>query len=557
MGYRDLYAKFLKRPSSRPLSEGASTQESPQPTLAKGPVQILESEKRLSECLLWRLQEEFFGQQGIAAWNQVPFYPTSNPFIAQAYADLIIAFLTDYRHRLDRDHPIYILELGAGTGCFAFYLLKELQARQPYSENLQSLKLRYIMTDFAETIVKFWEGQERLQPFREAGVLDYGIYRPEQDSSISLRGSDTTLTAAALNNPLIVIANYFFDSIRHDVFRVTEGSLQEVRLTVCRDGVPQSAPITFDQLRMVESYVPLQDNYYPDSSLNRLLEEYRLRFKEATILFPIGAFDCIRNLRQLSGDQLAVLSTDKGFTTTDYDYLEGQHQQIYSLQGGIAFMVNYHAIGRYFENEGGATFFTTDKTMPLQTTMNILVGEESCLLEQTRYVFHEMIVKRNPINYLYASQELLQPERDVRLTSYLAFLRLTNFDPVALCACGEKIFDCLEGRDRHQEASLLEVLEKVAENIYLVQPERNPYFWLGRIYYGLGLQRECIEMFRQSEKHLGPDEQSRYYLAVSAEAKGDYDLALRYYKQALSADSTSQYARDGVRRVAEFIRSLP
>jgi hypothetical protein len=42
---------------------------------------IIEQDQRLSHSMLWELQREFFARQGT-----VPHYITSNPFIANAYA---------------------------------------------------------------------------------------------------------------------------------------------------------------------------------------------------------------------------------------------------------------------------------------------------------------------------------------------------------------------------------------------------------------------------------------------------------------------------------------
>ena len=64
---------------------------------------ILEQGHRLSQSLLWKLQRKFFDQQGIEAWRQgtVPHYVTSNPFIANAYAKVIFAFIRDVQAVLD------------------------------------------------------------------------------------------------------------------------------------------------------------------------------------------------------------------------------------------------------------------------------------------------------------------------------------------------------------------------------------------------------------------------------------------------------------------------
>src|SRR5580692_7941888 len=75
---------------------------------------VIEQHKRFSESALWRMQREYFDKEGINAWvNQVPFYITSNPFIAASYAKLVVAFIRDTiaQHPDAKNHPFYIMEL--------------------------------------------------------------------------------------------------------------------------------------------------------------------------------------------------------------------------------------------------------------------------------------------------------------------------------------------------------------------------------------------------------------------------------------------------------------
>src|SRR5690242_11313763 len=92
---------------------------------------ILGDKQRLSESILWRLQANFFAQRGIDAWREgiVPHYISSNPFIANAYAQVAFGFLKDCQATsdgLDRSQPIYIVELGTGSGRFAYHLYTKL-----------------------------------------------------------------------------------------------------------------------------------------------------------------------------------------------------------------------------------------------------------------------------------------------------------------------------------------------------------------------------------------------------------------------------------------------
>ncbi|MBV8801462.1 MAG: hypothetical protein JO131_00580, partial [Gammaproteobacteria bacterium] len=73
----------------------------------------IEQHKRFSESALWRLQREYFDKEGPNAWvNQVPFYITSNPFIAHCYAVITFTFMRDWikKHPDAKNHPFYIME---------------------------------------------------------------------------------------------------------------------------------------------------------------------------------------------------------------------------------------------------------------------------------------------------------------------------------------------------------------------------------------------------------------------------------------------------------------
>lgn len=85
--------------------------------------------KTLSESILWHIQKEFYKYQGKYSWNNSPISEaTNNPFIADCYAKMVIHFIRDW---ITADpealrHPFYIVELGAGLGCFSFYVIKRL-----------------------------------------------------------------------------------------------------------------------------------------------------------------------------------------------------------------------------------------------------------------------------------------------------------------------------------------------------------------------------------------------------------------------------------------------
>src|ERR1700733_60938 len=93
----------------------------------------VEENKRLSESILWDLQTAAYRQFGPSAWASkgVPFYLTSNPLIAKQFSHVILGYLRDCMDSraatpLDLSEPIYLFDLGAGSGRFGYLCIKHL-----------------------------------------------------------------------------------------------------------------------------------------------------------------------------------------------------------------------------------------------------------------------------------------------------------------------------------------------------------------------------------------------------------------------------------------------
>lgn len=243
---------------------------------------IIEREQRLSRSLLWKLQETAYQQFGIGAWSQqgVPSYITSNPYTAKCYAQVVAGFLGDMvdNGQMDPSYPVYILDLGAGSGRFAFLFLRELFSVLKASR-LFCLKIQYVMTDIVESNLVFWRQHPLLKPYFQNGVVDSAIFHHAQKIPMQLLGSGAILDEALLVNPMVVIANYFFDTIPQDLFRVQKSMLEEGRAILLAEGsAPWSTsdPTIINRLRCQYNYEPVvEENYYADPNMNAILEMYR------------------------------------------------------------------------------------------------------------------------------------------------------------------------------------------------------------------------------------------------------------------------------------------
>jgi hypothetical protein len=128
------------------------------------PDDLLDQPIRFSQSRLWNMQRAFFEDHGVDAWRReiVPHYVTSNPFMARSCARQVLGVFRDLVTRgIDTTQPLYIVELGAGCGRFAYHFLTSfLELHAPSA--LADVRFCYVMTDHAEKTLEFWRSHEQL-----------------------------------------------------------------------------------------------------------------------------------------------------------------------------------------------------------------------------------------------------------------------------------------------------------------------------------------------------------------------------------------------------------
>lgn len=61
--------------------------------------------------------------------------------------------------------------------------------------------------------------------------MDFAVYDAEADTSLTLRLTGIVINRHTCSNPVMAIANYLFDTLRHDAFRLVDQQLQEALIT--------------------------------------------------------------------------------------------------------------------------------------------------------------------------------------------------------------------------------------------------------------------------------------------------------------------------------------
>jgi tetratricopeptide (TPR) repeat protein len=471
------------------------------------PTIVIEEGRRLSESLIWTLQRTFYARAGLAAWKPkaVPFYITSNAFTARAYARTVAGFLCDLAAsgRVDPSVPVYLVELAAGSGQFAYLFLRRLAEIQEQVPALDGLDLRYVMTDFAESNVEAWQAHERLGPLCERGRLDFALFDLERDHELRLRRAGITLSPGSAANPMVVLANYAFDSTTQDAFQVTGGVLHErlARVLSTQQEPALEDPGLLERIQVRYDLAPVTEGRYDDPRLQSLLEGYRRDYREASFLLPLGAFRCVRTFESISGGRLLLLTGDKAVTRDD-EIEHARDPTFYVHAGGaFSFLANLHALSRYFEEAGG-TALNVDRRDQRLKVAALMTAFPGVAWDETRLAFRRSQEDFGPADYHALVFGLRQQNATVPLQSILAQIRLGSWDYELVFSWRDQLVKLAPEAPAWQQADLADALERVWEEYYPIQ--RDLAFELARLFVVLKRPEQALRFGQESLRTHGP-----------------------------------------------------
>jgi hypothetical protein len=401
----------------------------------------------LSQSPVWQRQRAFYEDRASEAFAEIPHEAVDNPWVAAAYARVIEAFV--------RDQPterVQIVELGAGAGRFAHGLAREL--RHPF---------RYTLTDFAESQLEDWRKHPGLEGFEFARVDLAGEIELEVDG------------------PLVVIANYVFDSLPVDAFAVDDGVVSELL-------VDEDFQFTRRPARP-----------YGDEDLDAVLEHYRTALNDTVFTLPTTALAALRRLRALSGDRLLVLAADKSLNTEEaLGYREAPQPARHA--GAFSLMVNMHALGLYAARHGGQLLHGGDRHEALD--VGALVFGPA---EHTRVAYADAIELFGPGDLATLTAGVERAADALSVNEIVALLRLSRWDATTLHAVLGPLRDQAAEADPATQEDLRHALFETYDRHFAVPGDADLPFAIGLLLYELQDYEDAIEFFEASLEQHGHD----------------------------------------------------
>jgi len=510
------------------------------------PSVLLEENKRLSESALWRMQREYFDKESINAWvNQVPFYITSNPFIAHCYAQIVVNFIIDWteKHPEAKQHTFYILEPGTGSGRFSFFTIKAL-VELLAALNMHDIRICYVMSDVTRNNINYYEKHPALQPYIEKNLIDFAIYNMETDKPITLLRQHIHLYPKTLQNPLIVFANYIFDTISHDAFTVHEKKLYELLISLKTEtaNLEGNRPVNLEKLETVYHIREAKPNYYSDPVLNDILAQYKAELHESSLLFPIGSFHAIKYLKKISNDKLLIISTDKGYSTLKSLDYHG-HPSL-SFHGSFSMMVNFHALAYYFKNTGGDAFLQTARK-GIKTSI-FCAGLNLDSLPRTHQAVQQYIEGFSPSDYFTLHRRVSDSFTECDLDTIASHMHLTRWDPHMYLKIKNRIISLVPEADPETLEFMAANMPKLAEHFYHLPKTECVLFEIGVFYHAIKQYQEALDYYEKSLPYIGEQFSLCYNIALCYHQLGDNEAALLQFKKARELNPDSKESEEWI-----------
>lgn len=440
----------------------------------------------------------------------------------------------------DRTRPLYIVEVGAGHGKLGFLICKELlRLREFLPPHERDFPFVYVMTDFTAHNVEFWQTHESFAELFELGVLDCAVWDAERETSMTLLKSGDVLSAESglVTNPLVVITNYIFDTLKTDAFQLVDGELHETQLSLySTGGYKEGETPAAEAIRSMSyewKYEPIEADadHFGDEDFNYVVRSYAERLENASFMVPVGGLSLIRSLAGMAGGRLLLITGDKGYVREAE--LLGHRAPHIAVHGSFSVMVNFDALRLYVERVGGFALMTPHLDGFKCAHFFIGMSPEQTL--HTRFSFKNCIQEFGPENFSTLQRCIKEECTNPSLKHVLALLRLARHDSEVFYKFKQALIDKTMypyAGDNVQRDIRLDIAN-TEETYYPLQASKDVCFEIGRLLMGLKDYRTAVGYFERSNALCGEHHVTYhnmgicwYYLDEFESAKDCFDKSL-------------------------------
>jgi hypothetical protein len=499
---------------------------------------VLQAPTVLSQSGVWAIMQHYYQNAGPEAFLEVPYYGSSNTNLAEGYADSVLA----YWSALPANAPLQVVELAAGSGRLTFLLLHHLAAKWPLYPHLANRSMRFIVTDFVEASIQAILSHPKLQSWVQNGTLTGAVVNPLTDAEIRCLDSGKPLTSG----PMVVVANYIFDTLQQDAYQVQNGVLHHALLGLAvptAQTLPAHTMPTMAQVDLTYEYTPVDPDtpVYANPLWNTILTDMAQPLHQSSFLMPVGALRTLDWLHALSGGQLLLLSSDKGYQ--NHEQHLGLNPIDLALHGGaFSLEMNYQAVAQWVAAHQGHTCTQMQGYKNPITTYAGVVGLPA---DANMTGLHTSVTQhfgtRNPSSFSVVnmvSLMLIQPQSEecplnnqLLIESLLQGIALAGYDPYFISKVAGNIYAMLPYFTVLQKQTLLAHLDLGWQQYYHFAAEPRYAMVVGVLLVSLGMHYKALPLLHWSHQNETNGDVC-YWLGRCYEALCDPKPAHHWYTQA-------------------------
>lgn len=526
--------------SDQELATQESTEQQAQ---SSNDPKLIEGSTRLLDSKLWELQRRYFTTMGIKAWeDDVPFYVSNNAFIGHQYAELIYECIKDLKNNNKLGKTVTILELGCGTGKFGYYFIKSILSM--LNHGLSDVSIRYVMSDVSDKNVDFCHNNPSLKPFIDDGKIDFAIFNAETDKDFKLQIENKNYSECQ-QGPLIIIANYIFDCLRHDYLKWDDEKYLGLKVAL------KSRFKDFDQkevrylkdLRIYSDFEPIDiEDAYTDQNLIQILNKNKsdLMDKKAIMPIPLATFEFFHNIKALTNDNAILLLGDKGVSLLEtFSQLNDRYQM--TFEGCYTFLLNYYLLAQYIKQMGGDSLLT-EKNNEFQVCLYSF-GHPFNEMPNTHHIFNEQLDALGPQEYVSLVDQAYQNSYRYSAKAIISFLRLSHWDPDMFAVVFDKLLDTIKSFSEYDLVNIELDIKKIENNIYHLDIGHNVNNLLGMLYQELEQEDKAIYFYERALTIFENQEAPFHNLGLVYEVKKDKAKAIEYYEKAFKVNKHNKFAK--------------
>ncbi|MFM6951120.1 MAG: phytanoyl-CoA dioxygenase family protein [Novosphingobium sp.] len=497
---------------------------------------VLQKMTRFDQSIIWSLLHRFYAEAGPEAWSNkiVPQRSTSNAFCADTYAAIVATFFKELAAEGNSKPPL-IIELGGGSGRFAWQFLNRL-LNYHFPDGEECPQFTYLLTDGATKNIAGWKQKDRFAPLLESGVLELAQLLIEPDPVIRTEAGDLK-PADLADRPVIIIANYLFDSIASNLVRIRDHQIEQVYVETqsTTHGFLKRPITTFESVTERFESRPIKGDPTGHPIIDATLRRYAERPGDFHVVVPQICFEFIEKFLERD-TPLLLLVGDLAYS----DPAEFTLASPMIFNTYFAHHTNLHIFGELFGGHGGAMHSQRHKDINFSCSLFSLPGKrqwQHLALPRTHETAQALLKDFNP----YDAHEIIDlvegTVRDMSIRQAMALIRFAKFDPDVAAACiPHLLYNIEQGEEQIDRAQIYETYMEAFRAYF---PDGSEVYFdsgIAEMFMRLGYNIQALQLIDHALHEFGTNPRRLFAKGLALYNLGDADKAEAIVREVVALD---------------------